>query len=120
MNKLDEQKEEAIAIIVASSVLLNDWLPTLRSLYRKTCNPVDRKGKPILTPFENRLISFEKSCASFLEYLKWDYGKEGATKEYEAIAQLGELILELQALPVDKRIIVDDLIKQYYKETHGE
>lgn len=116
-NNLEEQKQEAITIVVASCVLLNDWLPTLKNLYRKTVNPLLKNGKPKITPFENKLNTFENSCNNFLNYFGWTYGENGATKEYEAICQLGELILQLQALPDDKRKEVDGLIEKYYYES---
>lgn len=115
---IEEQKQEAISIIVASCVLLNDWIPTLKSLYRKTVNPLTNNGKPKTTPFENKLNTFEQSCTNFLNYLGWNYGTIGETKEYEAICQLGELILHLQTLPEDKRREVDGLIEKYYKESN--
>lgn len=116
IDKLESQKQDAISIIVASTVLLNDWLPTLKDLYRQTVNPLTKLGKPKTTPFENKLNTFESSCNNFLKYLQWDYGDIGATKEYEAVAQLGELMLQIQKLPNDRRLEIDRLVEKYSNE----
>ncbi len=106
MRSLEEQKEDAIVMMVASNVLSSAWTETVRGLYNKGR---DKKLPP--TQFSNILrdkISFDEK---FLQFLGHSYGQD-QTENYNAICQFSELILKLSKLSAEDKDKVEVLINQ--------
>lgn len=108
---IEEQKEDAIVMMIASNVLSSAWTETVRSLYNK-----GRDKKLPSSQFSSILrdkIGFDER---FLQFLGHSYGEE-QTENYNAICQFSELILKLSKLSIEDQDQVEELINRLYESS---
>lgn len=104
---IEEQKLDAINMMVASNIMSSGWTETVKCLYT-----IPNNKFPNI--FYNKLRDKIKADEAFLKYIGHTYSKENEDV-YEAICQFSEAMLKVSRLNVESQTEVYELIERLYE-----